>query len=168
MRPPARIGGSVGAPGVRDLMQSCDKARVFRVVGVVGRTPCVLAILLAVGAFVVGCGGDQSGYGYEPLDVHAAETADERAAAELGERYAKAVDRGDLKTACDLAIGEAAERLRCGASQPQPTGCSGRRAFHAEDEGDYIAVQLDMCALRIARHDGVWRVIDDVQMKAYG
>jgi hypothetical protein len=45
-----------------------------------------------------------------------AETADERAAAELGDRYALAVDRGDLKTACDLAINEAAERLRCGAS----------------------------------------------------
>jgi hypothetical protein len=149
-------------------MQSCDKARVFRVSGVVGRLPYVLAILSTVGAFAVSCGGDENGYGYEPLDVHAAETADERAAAELGERYAEAVDRGDLKTACDLAIDEAAERLRCGASQPQPTGCSGRRAFHAKDEGDYIAVQLDMCALHIARHDGVWRVIEDVEMKAYG
>ena len=126
----------------------------------------VLAILFTVGAFVVGCGGDENGY--EPLDVHAAETADERAAAELGERYAEAVDRGDLKTACDLAIDEAAERLRCGTPQLQPTACSGRRAFHAKDEGDYIAVQLDMCALHIARHDGVWRVIEDVEMKAYG
>jgi hypothetical protein len=61
-----------------------------------GRLPYVLAILFSVGAFVVGCGGDENGYGYEPLDVHAAETADERAAAELGERYAEAVDRGDL------------------------------------------------------------------------
>jgi hypothetical protein len=149
-------------------MQSCDDARVFGVVGVMGRLPYVLAILFTVGAFVVGCGGDENGYGYEPLDVHAAETADERAAAELGERYAESVDRGDLKTACELAIGEAAERLRCGAPQPQATACSGRRAFHAKDEGDYIAVQLDMCALHIARHDGVWRVIEDVEMKAYG
>jgi hypothetical protein len=149
-------------------MQSCDDARAFGVVGVMGRLPYVLAILFSVGAFVVGCGGDENGYGYEPLDVHAAETADERAAAELGERYAESVDRGDLETACELAIDEAAERLRCGAPQPQATACSGRRAFHAKDEGDYIAVQLDMCALHIARHDGVWRVIEDVEMKAYG
>ena len=149
-------------------MQSCDNAPVFCVVGVMGRLAYVLAILFTVCAFVVGCGGGEHGYGYEPLDVHAAETADERAAAEVGERYAEAVDRGDLKTACDLAIDEAAERLRCGASQSQPTGCRGRRAFHAKDEGDYIAVQLDMCALHIARHDGVWRVIEDVEMKAYG
>jgi hypothetical protein len=149
-------------------MQSCDKARVICVGRVMGRLPYVLAILFTVGAFVVGCGGDENDYGYEPLDVHAAETADERAAAELGERYAEAVERGDLKTACDLAIDKAAERLRCGASEPQPTECSGRRAFHAKDEGDYIAVQLDMCALHIARHDGVWRVIEDVEMKAYG
>jgi hypothetical protein len=149
-------------------MQRCDKARVFRVVGVMGRLPYVLAILLTVGAFVVGCGGDGNDYGYEPLDVHAAETADERAAAELGERYAEAVARGDLKTACELAVEEAAERLRCRASQPQPTECSGRRAFHAKNEGDYIAVQLDMCALQIARRDGVWRVIEDVELKAYG
>jgi hypothetical protein len=131
-----------------------------------GRLPSVLAILCTVGAFVVGCGGDENSHGYEPLDVHAAETADERAAAELGERYAEAVDRGDLETACDLAIDEAAERLRCGASQPQPTGCSGRRAFHAKDEGVYIAVQLDICALHIARYDGAWRVIEDVEMQA--
>jgi len=58
--------------------------------------------------------------------------------------------------------------LRCGVSQPQATACSGRRAFHAKDEGDYIAVQLDMCALHIARRDGVWRVIEDVETKAYG
>ena len=89
-------------------------------------------------------------------------------AAELGERYAEAVDRGHLQTACDLAIDEAAERLRCSASQPQATARSGRRAFHAKDEGDYIAVQLDMCALHIARHDGVWRVIEDVEVNAYG
>jgi hypothetical protein len=126
----------------------------------------MLAILFTVGAFAVGCGGDENDYGYEPLDVHAAETADERAAAKLGERYAAAIDRGDLKTACDLTVDEAAERLRC-ASQPQATACSGRRAFHAKDEGDCIAVQLDMCALHIAR-DGVWRVIEDVEMKAYG
>jgi hypothetical protein len=148
-------------------MRSCDKARVSRVVGVVGRLPYVFAILFTVGAFVVSCGGDENEHGYEPLDVHAAETADERAAAELGERYADAVERGDLKTACDLAIDDAAERLRCGASEPQPTGCSGRRAFHAKDEGDYIAVRLDMCALHIARRDGVWRVIEDVEMKGY-
>jgi hypothetical protein len=141
---------------------------VFRVVVVMGRLTYVPAILFAVGAFVVGCGGDENGYGYEPLDVHAAETADERAAAKLGERYAAAVDRGDLKTACELAIDKAAERLGCEASQPRATACSGRRAFHAKDEGDYIAVQLDMCALRIARHDGVWRVIEDVEMKAFG
>ena len=133
-----------------------------------GRLASVLAIPLTVGAFGVGCGGDENGYGYEPLDIHAAETADERAAAELGERYAEAVDRGELKTACELAIDEAAERLRCGASQPHATACSGRRAFRAKDEGDYIAVQLDMCALHIARHDGVWRVVEDVEMKAYG
>ena len=133
-----------------------------------GRVAHVLGILLTIGAVVAGCGRDENDYGYEPLDVHAAETADERAAADLGERYSEAVDRGDLKTACDLAIDEAAERLRCGASQPQATACSGRRAFHAKDEGDYIAVQLDMCALHIARHDGVWRVIEDVEMKGYG
>jgi hypothetical protein len=132
------------------------------------RLAYVLPILLTAGAFVAGCGGHESRYGYEPLDVHAAETADERAAAELGERYAEAVDRGDLRTACDLAVDEAAERLRCGASQPQATACSGHTAFHAKDEGDYIVVQLDMCALRIARRDGVWRVIEDVEMKAYG
>jgi hypothetical protein len=132
-----------------------------------GRLPYGLAILVTGGAFVVGCGGDEDGYGYEPLDVHAAETADERAAAKLGERYAAAVSRGDLETACELAIDEAADRLRCDASRPQPTACSGRRAFHAKDEGDHIAVQLDMCALHIARRDGVWRVIEDVEMKAY-
>jgi hypothetical protein len=131
-----------------------------------GRLPYVLAILLAAGASVVSCGEDGNDYGYEPLDVHAAETADERAAAELGERYADAVDLGDLETACALAIDTAAERLRCGASRPQPTDCRGGRAFHAKDEGDYIAVRLDMCALRIARHDGVWRVIEDVEMQA--
>jgi hypothetical protein len=149
-------------------MQSCDNARVFRVVRVMPGLANVLALLFTVGSFVVGCGGDENGYGYEPLDVHAAETADERGAAELGERYAAALDRGDLKTACDLAVDEAAERLRCGASQPQATACSGRRAFHAKDEGDYIAVQLDMCALHVARRDGVWRVIEDVETKAYG
>ena len=134
-----------------------------------GHLTYVLAILFTVSAFVVSCGGDEDGsYGYEPLDVHAAETADERAAAKLGERYAAAVDRGDLKTACEVAIDEAAERLRCDAAQPQATACGGRKAFHAKDEGDYIAVQLDMCALHIARHDGVWRVIEDVEMKAYG
>jgi hypothetical protein len=130
--------------------------------------PYVLTMLFTFGAFLVSCGGDRNDYGYEPLAVHAAETADERAAAKFGERYAEAVDRGDLKTACDLAIDEAAERLRCGTSRPQPTECSGHKAFHAKDEGDYIAVQLDMCALHIARPDGVWRVIEDVAMKAYG
>jgi hypothetical protein len=141
---------------------------VFRVVLVMGRLTYVLASLFTVGAFVVGCGRDEDGYGYEPLDVHAAETADERAAARLGERYAAAVDRGDLKTACELAIDKAAERLRCDASQPEATACSGRRAFHAKDEGDYIAVQLDLCALHIARRDAVWRVIEDVEMKGVG
>jgi hypothetical protein len=82
----------------------------------------------------------------EPLDVHAAETADERAAAELGERYAAAVDRDDLKTACELAIKRAAKRLHCGTSQPRATACSGRRAFHAKDEGD-----LHRCPARHVR-----------------
>jgi hypothetical protein len=132
-----------------------------------GRLAYVVAILSTAGALVVGCGGDESDDGYEPLDIHAAETADERAAAELGERYAEAVERGNLKTACDLAIHEAAERLRCDTPQPRATECSGRRAFHSKDEGDHIAVQLDMCALHIARHDGVWRVIEDVEMEAH-
>jgi hypothetical protein len=117
-----------------------------------GRPACALAILLTVGAFAVGCGGDEDGdgYGYEPLDVHAAETADERAAAELGERYAKAVDRGDLKTACDLAIDEAAERLRCDASQPQATACSGSRAFHAKTRA-ITSPSKSTCARSISR-----------------
>jgi hypothetical protein len=156
-------------PSDLDLGQGCDDARVFCVEGVMGRLGDALAILFTVGVFViVGCGGDENDFGYEPLDVHAAETADERAAAELGERYAAAVDRDDLKTACELAIKRAAKRLHCGTSQPRATACSGRRAFHAKDEGDYIAVQLDMCALHVARHDGVWRVIEDVEMEAYG
>jgi hypothetical protein len=74
-------------------MQSCDKACVVRVVGVMGRLPYVLAILFIVGAFIVSCGGDGNDYGYEPLDVHAAETADARAAAELSERYAEGPGR---------------------------------------------------------------------------
>ena len=119
----------------------------------------VLAILFTVGAFVVGCGGDENGY--EPLDVHAAETADERAAAELGERYAEAVDRGDLKTACDLAIDEAAERLRCGASQPQgdcmqrPKGIprQGRGRLHRRPTR-HVRAPHRAPRRRLARHRG--------------
>jgi hypothetical protein len=67
------------------------------------------------------------------------------------------------------AVDEAAKRLRCGtSSHPRATACSGHRAFHAKDEGDYIAVQLDICALHVARRDGIWRVLEDVEMNAYG
>ena len=145
-----------------DLMHRCDNARVCRVVGMMGRFAYVLAILLTVGAFVVvGCVEDENGHGYEPLDVHAAETADERAAAELGERYAQAVDRGDLKTACDLAIEEAAERLRCGASpapgdrmqRPQGLPRQGRGRLHRRPTR-HVRAPRRAPRRRVARHRG--------------
>jgi hypothetical protein len=104
-----------------------------------------------------------AGGGYKVLDVHPPETADERAAAQVGLRYAQAVSRHDVTTACGLAVERAGRRCadghRCG-ERP--------RVFHAKEEGDSIDVRFDSsCSLRVAEREGRWRVIEDLELIGY-
>lgn len=128
----------------------------------------VLSLFVAVAAVAfidnLGAGGE---LGYEPLEVHSPESEDELAAAELAERYAAVMERGDARAACRMAAEKAAGKLRCGSTGPEPSACRGGRAYHAQEKDDYVAVQLDFCALHIARREGGWRVIEDVDMQDY-
>jgi hypothetical protein len=129
----------------------------------------VLAVCLGVlSLFVAGITATvidnlDAGGGYEVLDVHPPETADERAAADVGLSYAQALSRHDEATACRLAVERADSRCADGHR------CGDRpHVFHAKEEGDWIDVRLDSsCSLRVAERDGRWRVIEDVELIGY-
>jgi hypothetical protein len=53
-------------------------------------------------------------------------------------------------------------RQRCFPNQAEP--CSSA----AEDEDPEDGWEPGMCSLRVARRDGAWRVIEDLEMKGYG
>lgn len=127
-----------------------------------------LCVLFAVGTVVVAIRESRPHTGSWFPDPHAPETADERAAARVVERFAAAVAHRDKPTACRLASGEQARALRCGSDdEPAWPACEAKPVIEAIEAAKGVEVTVPGCRVRVAHLSGGWRVLEDMGLVGY-